>query len=246
MTIDNNINKINSNNNIKNKSKINQFPLKIQTKPFNSVIELTKSFCSSLNENNKIQLGLFYSYINNLINLTHIDPSRLKTSTLLKKSNDLLLYLLESTIDLHNPVHDRPIKNSLSSDINIGYQQAEYVSISNNNVIEYTVECHGTSQSDHKDRSKTTIIELNTNIEESNTTTRTHERQYSIACGRRLSINYLRPLTEGGCLTDKIVNIYCLVKYINFLKKAKKNSFQLFFVAKPSKKYFFVSRSIYV
>ena len=36
-----------------------------------------------------------------------------------------------------------------------------------------------------------------------------------------MSINYLKPLTEGACLTDKIINIYCLIKSIEFLKKAK-------------------------
>ena len=108
----NNINKINYNNNIKTKSTINQFPLKLQTKTFNSTIELTKSFCSSLNENNKIQLGLLYSFINSLINLTHIDTSLLKISIFLNERDDLLSYLLESTIDSHNPVHDRHITNS--------------------------------------------------------------------------------------------------------------------------------------
>ena len=85
-------------------------------------------------------------------------PSILKTSTFLKESNNLLLYLLESTINSHNSVHDRLINNSLSSDINLGYQQAEYVSINNNNVIESTAEFHGTAQFDHKDRYKTTKL----------------------------------------------------------------------------------------
>ena len=40
-----------------------------------------------------------------------------------------------------------------------------------------------------------------------------------------MSINYLNPLAEGGCLTDRIINIYCLIKSIESFKKKQKKIF---------------------